>query len=69
MEPVYKPSNLNTYDVLVLCAKYGNRDAARKILQVISWCMENDLKIPKPFRKYYSDCVTVHLKWKRTTHP
>ena len=48
-----KQDHTTPYSILVTCAKLGNRDAALKILEVITWYVERNRTIPWPLREYF----------------
>jgi len=51
-----KNDSTTPYSILISCAKQGNRDAAIKILEVITWYMKRNRTIPWQFREYFFEC-------------
>ena len=51
-----KKDSTTPYSLLINCAKLGNRDAALKILEVITWYMKRNRIIPWQFTEYFVEC-------------
>lgn len=50
-------SMLKTYRQLVHCAKLGHIDAILKVLEDMSWHLENNKKVPKPYVDFFIECT------------